>query len=86
LTSKNEPMKLSKPSFLKMSPSDPMYRTQGPTRTDFMNYWCKLHDIQKHLLEKIIDPKVGDFPNATLWAKAVEKDLTTKITAYTEKI
>lgn len=79
-------MKLSKPSFLEMSPSDPMYRTQGPVPSDFINYWTKLYDIQKHLLEKIIEPKMVDFPNVTLWAEAVEKDLATKVRAYKEKI
>ena len=71
---------------MKCPPSDPMYRTQGPTRPDFINYWTKLYDIQIHLLEKIIEQKVGDFPNATLWAEAVEKDLATKVRAYKEKI
>jgi len=79
-------MKLSKPSFLEMSPSDPMYNTQGPVPSDFIDYWTKLYDIQKHLLEKIIELKMLDFPNVTLWAEAVEKDLETKVRAYKEKI
>ena len=83
---KNEPMKLSKPAFLKMSPTDPLYRTQGPVKSDFMNYWCKLYDIRGHNLAEIIKNQSRDFKNVTLWAEAVEKDLESKIKVFKENI